>query len=75
MDSELLCDFWETVKEYIPAKDKQTAADHIITNLVDSGISDEILNEMKLLDKNMAAAVAEHIEEDDDEDPEWSEDY
>ena len=32
--SELLVQFWQTVKEYIPQKDRQMAADHVINELV-----------------------------------------
>ena len=52
MDAELLVEFWETVKEYIPAKDKQTAADHIIINLVDIGLGDEELKELIIFETN-----------------------
>lgn len=73
MDSELLVEFWETVKEYIPAKDKQTAADHIIINLVDIGIGDEELKELRGLDTFMEHATEEHLEEEFEEELEWDE--
>lgn len=74
MDSELLVEFWNTVTEYIPAKDKQIAADHIIVNLIDIGLDDETLKELRGLDSYMKQATEEHIEE-EDEDSEWTEDY
>lgn len=70
-DSELLVAFWQTVKEYIPAKDRQSAADHVINELVDLGIDDRDLEDLAV-DKAMLTAIKEHIqvkdEEDEDED-------
>jgi hypothetical protein len=66
--SELLVQFWQTVKEYIPAKDRQIAADHAINELVDLGITDNDLQELAV-DSAMRAAIAEHLDvEDSDED-------
>ena len=62
---------WQTVKEYIPAKDRQSAADHVINELVEMGIDDEDLEDLAV-DKAMLNAVKEHVEvkdkdEEDDE--------
>ena len=67
-DIEHLVIFWETVREYIPAKDRQSAADHIVNELVDSGLDDTDL-EALAVDKVMLNAIKEHIdvEEKDDE--------
>jgi len=66
--SELLVQFWQTIKEYIPAKDRQMAADHVINELVDLGISDSDLNALSV-DRIMENAISEHIEiEESDED-------
>ena len=43
MDDNLFADFWNIVKEYVPAKDRQSAADHVINVLIDAGATDEIL--------------------------------
>ena len=68
--SELLVQFWQTVKEYIPAKDRQIAADHAINELVDLGITDNDLQELAV-DRIMHAAIAEHLDiEESDEDSE-----
>jgi hypothetical protein len=60
-DSELLVAFWQTVKEYIPSKDRQTAADHVVNELVDLGIDDRDLEELAV-DKQMLNAIKEHVE-------------
>lgn len=66
--SELLVQFWQTIKEYIPAKDRQMAADHVVNELVDLGISDSDLHSLAV-DRVMENAIAEHIEiEESDED-------
>ena len=69
-DSELLVAFWQTVKEYIPAKDRQSAADHVINELVDLGIDDRDLEDLAV-DKAMLTAIKEHIQvKDKDEEDE-----
>jgi hypothetical protein len=59
--SELLVKFWQTVKEYIPAKDRQIAADHVINDLVDLGISDDDLKDLAC-DSIMSASIGEHLD-------------
>lgn len=61
MSGELLAIFWQTVREYVPAKDRQTAADHIVEELVEMGISDSDLHELAI-DRAMQNAIKEHIE-------------
>jgi hypothetical protein len=65
---ELLTIFWQTIKEYISAKDRQVAADHVINELVDAGITDNDLQQLAV-DRIMQAAISEHldIEESDEE--------
>jgi len=68
-DTEYLVAMWETVKEYIPTKDRQTAADHVVNELVELGIDDHDLKELAV-DKSMLSAIKEHVELDpeDEED-------
>lgn len=67
-DGELLRTFWQTVREYIPAKDRQIAADHVVNELVDLGISDNELHALAC-DRIMTNSVSEHldVEEQDEE--------
>jgi hypothetical protein len=68
--AELLVTFWTTVKEYISAKDRQMAADHIVNELVDLGISDEDLHALAC-DRIMTNSIREHLDiTDSDEDEE-----
>ena len=70
-DSEFLVAVWQTVKEYIPSKDRQSAADHVINELVELGIDDDDLENLAV-DKQMLNAIKEHIvvhdKDEDDED-------
>ena len=70
MDKELLEIFWETVRDYIPIKEKQVAADHVIINLLDAGLDEEDAITLKSLDEWMKQAVTDHIPEDEEEDEE-----
>ena len=67
MSGELLAVFWQTVREYIPAKDRQIAADHIVTELVELGVDDRDLHELAI-DRVMKNAISEHIDLDQDDD-------
>lgn len=68
--SELLVKFWQILKEYVPVKDRQVAADHVVTELIDLGIADSDLQELAA-DRFMHAAIAEHLDiEESDEDSE-----
>ena len=69
MDDELLVETWTILKEYI--KDKQSAADHWIGELIDLGIGDETLGLLAAQDKYLAKAVQYN---DDDSDPYYYDD-
>lgn len=70
--SDLLVQFWQTVKEYIPAKDRQIAADHVINELVDLGITDSDLQHLAI-DRIMMTAISEHLDLEENEDEEFDE--
>ncbi len=61
--------FWETVREYVPSKDRQSAADHIVNELVDLGLDDDDLKSLAV-DKVMLNAIREHIDVEEDEEDE-----
>jgi pseudouridine-5'-phosphate glycosidase len=64
---ELLTTMWETVKEYISSKDRQAAADHVITELIEIGIDDDELEQLAV-DKPMLNAIKAHIDVTDADD-------
>jgi hypothetical protein len=59
--SEFLVQFWQTVREYIPAKDRQIAADHVVNELVELGISDLDLHALAC-DRIMTNSISEHLD-------------
>ena len=67
MDDDLFADFWNIVKEYVPAKDRQSAADHVVSVLVDEGADDKVLFALRGCDKQMENAVNEQLGESDDQ--------
>jgi len=79
IDVDILGDLWLTAKEYIPSKDRQTAADHVVSVVADSGISDEDLKTFGATDSYLGRAVQELVGEDevyDEEDDDYgSDDY
>lgn len=66
MSGELLAIFWQTVREYVPVKDRQTAADHVVEELVEMGCSDQDLHQMAI-DRAMQNAIREHVDLDESE--------
>ena len=78
IDVELLGDMWLTAKEYIPSKDRQAAADHVVAIVADSEISEQDLKTFGGTDSYLGRAVHEYLgeEEDPDEDVDYgSDDY
>tara|TARA_Y100000114_G_scaffold51739_2_gene47229 strand:- start:9440 stop:9679 length:240 start_codon:yes stop_codon:yes gene_type:complete len=71
---DMFADFWNVVREYVPAKDRQSAADHIVSVLVDAGADDTILYALRDCDKYMQEAVTEELGESDDYDIDEDED-
>ncbi len=71
MEEEYLGEIWSTLKEYIPTKDRQTAADHLVSILIDLGVSEEGLQKIAEEDKVIGQSVKDALPEEelvDDED-------
>ena len=68
IDVDILGDIWATAKEYIPSKDRQAAADHVIAIIADSGISESDLKIVGGTDSYLGRAVFEYLGEEEDED-------
>ena len=70
MDSEVLTNTWNVLKEYI--KEKQSAADHWIGLLIDEGVQDEVILDLAAVDKYLAKAVEYNgIDLDEDDEDEY----
>ena len=48
-DIELILELWTKMKSYMPAKERQTAADHFLSTLVNNGV-DPLLHREEFLD-------------------------
>ena len=55
MEYEILEETWTVLKEYI--KEKQSAADHWVGNLIESGVDEEVILDLAGIDKYLANAV------------------
>jgi cytochrome c553 len=67
VDLETLVNVYTTMKEYIQSKDRQSAADHIMSEMVDV-LSDEDLTEFAAVDSYLKHAYKEYNFEEDEPD-------
>jgi len=68
MDIDVLVESYTILKQYVPAKERQEAADNLVSMLVDV-LSEVQLKEFALADNYTKRAVQEYsIEEDEDYD-------
>jgi hypothetical protein len=76
LEVDILGEIWLTCKEYINPKDKQAAADHVISVVADHSITEAELKKFGGTDSYLKRAVEEYLgEEDVDEDHEGSDSY
>ena len=71
-EAELLAEVWCILKEYI--KDKQQAMDHLMSTIVDRGLADETVEELKGIDKYLDKALEEYVYVDGDIESYYSDD-
>ena len=67
IDIEVLSEAYTILKEYIPAKDRQAAADNLLSVLADV-LSDKELKEFGATDSYTKRSIDEYAGFDDDED-------
>ena len=77
IEVDILSEMWLTCKEYIATKDRQAAADHIISVVSDHSLTEQDLRALAV-DSYLERAVNEYLgdedfmgENDDDEDPDY----
>ena len=70
-NENILPDVWNILKEYISTKDLPTAAEHLVTEMIESGITEEEIKDLAACDSHMADAIEEHFEEEQ----EWEDEY
>ena len=67
LDIEILSEAYTILKEYIPTKDRQAAADNLLSVLVDV-LNDKELKTFGATDSYTKRSIEEYVEFDDDED-------
>jgi hypothetical protein len=81
MEEQLIVEIWDLFKEYIPAKNMDTAANHFVDFLSDKEVSVSTLESLMGLDSHLDTAIAallreeEGFDEDDGELDFEDEDY
>jgi len=66
IDVEVLIESYITLKEYIPSKERQAAADNLVSMLVDN-LSEKELREFGSADSYTKRAIEEYLDDEDDE--------
>jgi uncharacterized protein YqeY len=69
IDVEVLIETYTILKQYIPSKDRQEAADNLMSVVVDM-LSDQELKEFGTADNTLKKALKEYAAEEHDEDAE-----
>jgi hypothetical protein len=64
MDVEVLVEAYTILKGYVPVKDRQEAADNLMSVMVDM-LSDQELREFGATDAPLARALKEYVSEED----------
>ena len=79
VELDVLGEMWLTCKEYINPKDKQAAADHVISVVADHNITEAELKSFSGTDSYLKRALEEYLGEevdaDEEEDLDGSDDY
>jgi hypothetical protein len=78
IEVDSLSEVWLTCKEYISPKDRQAAADHVISVVADHNILERDLKAFGGTDAYLKRAVNEYLGEDDEmieDDNDSSDDY
>tara|TARA_B100000809_G_C15047622_1_gene497807 strand:+ start:923 stop:1162 length:240 start_codon:yes stop_codon:yes gene_type:complete len=70
IDTEIIVETWQVLKEYIPEKDRAKAGTHFINMLQDNGVDREVLDALCEADDVLERAVIDVLDEEpwDDDD-------
>lgn len=71
---EVLSEVYLILREYISSKDRQAAADHVLSILMDLAIGEQELKEFCASDRYLKQSYDEHFQ-DSEEDPDEETDY
>ena len=74
MEEDLIIGVWDTFKDYMPEKNRETAANHYVDFLVGQDVSIEVLESVMGYDPHLDSAIELVVEEFKDEDQSDDED-
>ena len=74
MEEDQIIGVWDTFKDYIPEKNRETAANHFIDFLVGLDIELSVLEAVMGYDPHIDNAIQLVVDENSDEDPDVDED-
>jgi hypothetical protein len=75
IDAQVLSETYSILKEYINARDRQAAADHLLSSLVDLSVSEQDLKEFCTTDKYLKQSYEDYFQDADAGDEEEEIDY
>jgi len=76
IETDILSEVWLTCKEYIPSKDRQAVADHVLAVVADHSITERDLKAFGSTDSYLKRALVEYIgEEEVDDHADEDDDY
>lgn len=64
---------WKILSEYIPTREQETAAHHLVNELVDAGIHEDDLYALAAGNPTLRRAVKEHVEIEESDDDDYEE--
>ena len=68
MEEDLIIGVWDTFKDYMPEKNRETAATHYVDFLVGQDVTIEVLESVMGYDPHLDSAIELIVEEFKDED-------
>jgi hypothetical protein len=74
IELDALGEVWLTCKEYIAPKDRQAAADHVLSIVADHNIVERDLKSFAGTDSYLKRALTEYLGEDEVDEPDYDED-
>jgi hypothetical protein len=74
IETDVLIETYQTLKQYIPSKDRQEASDTLMSYLIDA-LSDEQLTEFKATDSYTKRSYEEYAGESEVDEFDGSDDY
>jgi hypothetical protein len=60
-DLDMIIDVYAVLKEYVPSKERQAAADHVVGVIADYNLTDNDLKAVGSVDKYLGRAVTEYL--------------